>query len=398
MATAAPKVAIATSYYLRDLARAHECGFVKWCYSSTRLLELPAFGGRAETVLWTNAAGEQYVRAECGALAPRRFVRFRPELEALAAAWAEAVVPHWRRGPKALGRVQVCRNASGSCFDTNRSSFLFKDHLGPRRVNDVSLLKWQLVAHVEYDAVFFVDLDVDFAVPAAPAPTHISVAALDGEWRLHLHRFLASERVSLIAATDFETPLNTGVMLLKPSAAAYDRGVRALRSMRWNLTHGFEHAGTPCALAPRAAKQTSWKMPAAAPKLGVHDWWNVRNSWGMKTCTWNFNGATTDQGLFAYVFLLLDGRSALHVNNRDDTIWRVKHLWGPFKPWHPRSTNLCCRYFDFLDSARYRDATLAGGEDRGARCAQPLRARREQCARENRTKARRCGGVWVNVF
>ena len=45
-----------------------------------------------------------------------------------------------------------------------------------------------------------------------------------------------------------------------------------------------------------------------------------------------------------------------------------------------------------------RDATLAGGEDRGARCAQPLRARREQCARENRTKARRCGGVWVNVF
>ena len=98
MATAAPKIAIATSYYLRDLARAHECGFVKWCYSSTRLLELPAFGGRAETVLWTNAAGEQYVRAECGALAPRRFVRFRPELEALAAAWAEAVVPHWRRG------------------------------------------------------------------------------------------------------------------------------------------------------------------------------------------------------------------------------------------------------------------------------------------------------------
>ena len=59
MATAAPKVAIATSYYLRDLARAHECGFVKWCYSATRLLELPAFGGRAETVLWTNAAGEQ---------------------------------------------------------------------------------------------------------------------------------------------------------------------------------------------------------------------------------------------------------------------------------------------------------------------------------------------------
>ena len=46
----------------------------------------------------------------------------------------------------------------------------------------------------------------------------------------------------------------------------------------------------------------------------------------------------------------------------------------------------------------YRDATLAGGEDRGARCAQPLRARREQCARENRTKARRCGGVWANVF
>ena len=256
MATAAPKVAIATSYYLRDLARAHECGFVKWCYSSTRLLELPAFGGRAETVLWTNAAGEQYVRAECGTLAPRRFVRFRPELEALAAAWAEAVVPHWRRG---RGHVQVCRNASGSCFDTNRSSFLFKDHLGPRRVNDVSLLKWQLVAHVEYDAVFFVDLDVDFAVPAAPAPTHISDAALDGEWRHHLHRFLASERVSLIAPTDFETPLNTGVMLLKPSAAAYDRGVRALRSMRWNLTHGFEHAGTPCALAPRALKETSWK-------------------------------------------------------------------------------------------------------------------------------------------
>ena len=364
----------------------------------TRLLELPV-GGRVETVLWTNTAGEQYVRAECGALAPRRFVRFRPELEALAAAWAEAVVPHWRRGPKALGRVQVCRNASGSCFDTNRSSFLFKDHLGPRRVNDVSLLKWQLVAHVEYDAVFFVDLDVDFAVPAAPAPTHISDAALDGEWRLHLHRFLASERVSLIAATDFETPLNTGVMLLKPSAAAYDRGVRALRSMRWNLTHGFEHAGTPCALAPRALKETSWKMPAAAFLLGAHDWWNVRNSWGMKTCTWNFNGATTDQGLFAYVFLLLDGRSALHVNNGDETIWRVKHLWGPFEPCGTRARPTSAAA-TLTSSTRRATATRRSPAERtGARCAQPLRARREQCARENRTKTRaRCGGVWVNVF
>jgi len=42
-------------------------------------------------------------------------------------------------------------------------------------------------------------------------------------------------------------------MLFVPSASAYRRGVQALRSMRWNLTHGFELAGSPCDGVPKKA-------------------------------------------------------------------------------------------------------------------------------------------------
>ena len=102
---ARPQLAVATSFAFGSVhdssthARGRQldhCGFVKWCYSSTRLLELPAFGGRAETVLWTNAAGEQYVRAECGALAPRRFVRFRPPRLERSADGVTLSLPHIR--------------------------------------------------------------------------------------------------------------------------------------------------------------------------------------------------------------------------------------------------------------------------------------------------------------
>ena len=64
-------------------------------------------------------------------------------------------------------------------------------------------------------------------------------------------------QVELLGTPDYSSPLNTGVMLLKPSAARYAEGVQVLQRCVFNRTLGWELAGRPSTLSvtPRRVRR-----------------------------------------------------------------------------------------------------------------------------------------------
>ena len=99
---------------------------------------------------------------------------------------------------------------------------------------------------------------------------------------------------SLVASADYHSPINTGVMLLRPSERMYQLGLRVLRRNDFDPTLGFDRAGRPSeALAALRAHATPqlWREVAATRML-----WQDR---------WTFVGGHACQGLFVHVFLVL---------------------------------------------------------------------------------------------
>ena len=355
-------IAIANSFAIYDNAKG-DCGLVKWCYNAMRLMQMPWLAGQAEVVAWTNARGAEFVRAECG---PRvqRIVEFDADLEDLARRWAVAT-------------ADVCKTRGSRC------------HLGVRSVNDVALLKWQLVRHEEYQLIFLTDTDVDVMDSHYVRSEQEYLMHLQRAWETGLGALLGPSavtgqiksptrypnRTQLVANPDFESPLNAGVMLFKPSAATYRRGVEALRSMRWNLTHGFELAGSPCDGVPKKA------IAAFA-------------SYGIRRCSWDFLGANTDQGLFWYVFAVLRHSAA---RSRVKT-YAVKHFWAYYKPWRQTSRFWCRRWYTFLDDDAAFGAESNGSRS-GSRCVRELFATRARVLALNQSDGKnKCKGVWSKVF
>ena len=260
-------------------------------------------------------------------------------------------------------------------------------HLGLKSVNNVALLKWQLVRHEEYQLIFLTDTDVDVLDSHYARSEQEYLMYLQRAWETGLSALLGPSavtgqvkaptrypnRTQLVANPDFESPLNAGVMLFKPSAATYRRGVAALNTMRWNLTHGFELAGSPCDGVPKKA------ISAFA-------------SYGIRRCSWDFLGANTDQGLFWYVFAVLRHSAA---RSRVKS-YAVKHFWAYYKPWRQTSSFWCRRWYTFLDDAS-AFGTEANRSD--SRCVRQLSATRARVLALNASDGKnKCKGVWSKVF
>ena len=288
--------------------------------------------------------------------------RFDPELEDIARRWAVAT-------------ADACKTRGSRC------------HLGLKSVNNVALLKWQLVRHEEYQLIFLTDTDVDVLDSHYARSEQEYLMYLQRAWETGLSALLGPSavtgqvkaptrypnRTQLVANPDFESPLNAGVMLFKPSAATYRRGVAALNTMRWNLTHGFELAGSPCDGVPKKA------ISAFA-------------SYGIRRCSWDFLGANTDQGLFWYVFAVLRHSAA---RSRVKS-YAVKHFWAYYKPWRQTSSFWCRRWYTFLDDAS-AFGTEANRSD--SRCVRQLSATRARVLALNASDGKnKCKGVWSKVF
>ena len=356
-------IAIANAFSIYDGASG-DCGLVKWCYNAARLTRMPWLDDEAEVVVWTNARGEDFVRGECGELV-HRIVQFDASLKDLARRWNEVT-------------ATACKVRGRRC------------HLGKRIINNVAILKWQLGRHIEYKLIFLTDTDVDILDGHYTSTERLFLLHMHQSWATGLDALLGPSKVrqvtesfrgqlktpvrypngtQLVVGPDMDSPLNAGVMLFKPSAFAYRRGIQALNFMQFNLTHGYELAGTSCA---GLQKKTLTAF----------------SSQGLRRCTWDFFGAATDQGLFWYVFAVVMRATA---RNRIKG-YAVKHYWAYYKPWKQGSNYWCRRWFNFLDNATRVNRS-------GTTCDQQLFQARARVLALNASDGRnQCRGLWSRVF
>ena len=298
------------------------CGLVKFCFSAGRLAQLDYLAGQLEVVVLTNAPA--YVRSLCRTAPRPRVLRPDRRLE-------NAIARH---------RAALDRNAPLAAGDDGRV-----------RTNAMAgLAKWQLVGQSEYTAVLAVDLDVDLFLYSAGAPPTGGLLAevLRHAWLHALPAFLNATELELVARSDWHAPINTGVLLLKPSRDAHALGLRALESGSFDPRLGWERVGPPRrALALEA-------LPAAVAARANAAFMRTQTVM-LREDTWSFVAAEGDQGLFAYVYLALRRfRSFSHSGEHAPwgrswplgQRWLAHHFFYAHKPWAPWGR--CGPYFDFL--------------------------------------------------
>ena len=248
-------LAIATSFQLPAGRSRHSmmrsaCGITKWCVNAATLRStLP---GHSEVVILTNDG--KFAMEECGTARPR-VIAFDANLSGSIDGWAHRNGHTWKSAERAL-------------------------HLASPKFSAATLRKWQFVRLIEYRVIFATDPDVDLFFGASPA----RVAMLSHAWAQGVSAFGRSA-VQLVGTGDGQIPVNTGVMLLKPSLEAYQIGLLALRSGRFSSSRGWDEAGSPQQLLPEQARS---------------DFGYTRL---VRENTWDVVCGNADQGLFTYVFL-----------------------------------------------------------------------------------------------
>jgi len=276
---------------------------------------------------------------------------------------------------------------------------LRRKHLAAKYLS--ALGKWQLLALVEYRAILLTDQDVDLFLLSRgrPAGDGLQAVALQHAWTKLLDLFLRSNS-TLLAAPDYTTPINTAVMLLKPSRSTYDLGLRTLAVGSFDPASGFDSIGPPQRAIP-------WER--MAPDMAAV----LNNTLMARHNEWTMVASMSDQGLFVYVYIcrllaatfelsshrapwvtahLEDerrhnltwwrsmkkpGASRTWAGGRWRMGWRVHHFFGPHKPWRP--TARCLAYFDFMDDPAFISVA-------GTQCHDVLSAK-ARCLRANLSRA-----------
>lgn len=326
------EIAIATSFSVAGTSdpRPAACGLLKWCFSASQLATAPFLSGRAEVVVFTEAPTHEAL-SECH---PAALLR---------------VVPYGRALRRIVGRWSLAANRSG----------LMRGRMASRRFSEQALLKWEALRHTEYNCIFLTDPDVDlffdFAGQLPPTGSR-HLHHLRRAWTAQLARFRSSA-AQLVASVDGASPINAGVLMLKPSVATYDRGIRVLDTLRWHVVHGFNGTGSP-----RDALRGPLRLQRVEQAFNRTSLLTL-NHWGIP-------GGDADQGLLIYVFLVLERAvgfrlAGLRYSTRangdalegqpcsgTDCGPVLRHFWAGDKPWRAGAT--CLRYFDFLNATGFR--------------------------------------------
>ena len=320
-------------------SRLGSCGLIKWCYSMSHFAMLPFLQGAIELLVITN--DEAAVQSLCVS-ATAATVRLLPLDRSL-----EPLITNWTRM-------------------LNRTQYSLK--MWTKRLSLRALYKLQLFRLTEYRAILFTDVDVDpFLLSGGRPPTARTVLGRDMEraWRDSFQRFLSSP-ARLLASADYHSPINTGVMLLKPNLAVYDEGVSVLSRGRFDPLLGFDWVGRP--------------RDALAHLHDTSAWDRINRTGMLRKNDWNFVGGHACQGLFVYLFLVRSDASMKHFAFPKNLTFRLEHNLGTmrvrhfhsgFKPW--RGPVRCPLYFDF-----FKHSDAHAGHERDAFCW-PLLQQKHHC-------------------
>ena len=182
-----------------------------------------------------------------------------------------------------------------------------------------TILKLAIVSLTNYDLVFYSDLDVD---------THSRWAPTNDNWQRQLEAFVRSS-VYVAASADHSSPINTGVMLVKPREWLHQETLRVLRNnLTFERTVGFNNVGRPSTYFVNVSRLASGGYGTGKNAADTASK-RLNRTQGYSKNEWNFVGAPIDQGLFWYLFYV----------RGDYGTWTssggLDHFWGPYKPWRP---------------------------------------------------------------
>ena len=185
------------------------------------------------------------------------------------------------------------------------------------------MLKWQFVGMTQFDAVLFLDHDTDMM------PREVRPERLRARWQQMLPLFLMSRgklRVDgnrsaglrVLASADASSPVNTGVMLIKPARWLYRDGVSVLSACTVNQTHGWGLVGKPRGLhlRPRYFSATAGGSTTARPQqVELRKWYSSNPSLtnAHKFNSWDFVAAAEDQARRTRVHTHLHAREPMIV-------------------------------------------------------------------------------------
>mmetsp|Transcript_55533 Transcript_55533/g.91978 ORF Transcript_55533/g.91978 Transcript_55533/m.91978 type:complete len:329 (-) Transcript_55533:364-1350(-) len=278
--------AIVTTFYIPESNPMSHCGILKWCRNAHRLVG--RYSPKARVIVFTNDVPR--IKLEC----PRA-----------------DVLPFEARLVESASRFDAANPTPENSFCPSHT-----------------LLKWQIVQPQlgGQETILYLDADVD-----------ADVLHLDDWPRSRILELMANftdDPCRLRATPDHSSPLNTGLMLVKPSAELYFEGVTLIETLRFNVTHGFNLSGM---------LQATVRRPRKAVKQ-AKGWWRD---------TWDFICGAGDQGLFTTVFMarheffcMPSWGNRRHFGMRPALL----HYWGPqSKPWHsPYAARKCPAYFSFV--------------------------------------------------
>ena len=208
-----------------------------------------------------------------------------------------------------IGRLKAGRLTDIDSKDP-RSSAFFKR---------VSLTKWAVFGLVRYDAVVFADADLEL-LPLAEHGAAWAAAA----WRHALLGLLRAPHARLLSDPDARSPLNAGLLLVRPSTQLYEEGLAALRRCRYNRSHGWDLVGAPGSLGIVPTRLGGAPAQLAASDARLRDW--------------RFVAADQDQGLIFYMLYVRQPQLGAHGAGGYGAAQRAglplsRHWWAGFKPF-----------------------------------------------------------------
>ena len=215
---------------------------------------------------------------------------------------------------RAVAAACISRLKAGRLTDIDskdpRSSAFFKR---------VSLTKWAVFGLVRYDAVVFADADLEL-LPLAEHGAAWAAAA----WRHALLGLLRAPHARLLSDPDARSPLNAGLLLVRPSTQLYEEGLAALRRCSYNRSHGWDLVGAPGSLGIVPTRLGGAPAQLAASDARLRDW--------------RFVAADQDQGLIFYMLYVRQPQLGAHGAGGYGAAQRAglplsRHWWAGFKPF-----------------------------------------------------------------
>ena len=112
----------------------------------------------------------------------------------------------------------------------------------------------------------------------------------------------------LLVSIDGSSPVNTGLMLFKPSSWLYQDGLRVLEACPVNKSHGWGYVGPPRSLrlTPRYFSAVADGSTTVRPQVDEAHYWftNINETGAFTNNWWRFVAAAEDQGFFWYMLFL----------------------------------------------------------------------------------------------